>query len=107
MISIDEIKSLCDKSALRWTNHVLVRLIQRGINTEDVVCALKNGEIIEQYPTDYPYPSCLVLGITLDDNFIHTVCGLGKGELWLITAYHPNPDEWTNDFKFRKENKTQ
>jgi len=107
MISIDEVKLLCDKEALRWTNHVLVRLFQRYISTDDVVCALKNGEIIEQYPSDYPYPSCLVLGSALNNDLIHAVCGLGKGELWLVTAYHPNPDEWTADFKFRKEIKTQ
>ena len=103
MIDIGEIKLLCRKGSLRWTNHILVRLIQRSIDTDDVVYALQNGEIIEQYPTDYPYPSCLVLGVALNNNFIHVVCGLGKDELWLITAYHPNPDEWTEGFKFRKE----
>ena len=102
MISITEIRVLCGNGALRWTNHVLVRLVQRGISTDDVTCALKNGEIIEQYPTDYPYPSCLVLGIAIDGSYIHVVCGIGKNELWLITAYRPNPDEWTNDFKVRK-----
>ena len=92
---------------MRWTNHVLARLFQRGINTDDVVCALENGEIIEQYPSDYPYPSCLILGISYNNDYVHVVCGLGDDELWLITAYHPNYDEWSGDFKFRKENRTQ
>jgi len=104
MIDIAEIKLLCSKGMLRWTNHVFVRLVQRDISTADVVCALENGEIIEQYPADYPYPSCLVLGIALNKSAVHVVCGLGKDELWLITAYYPNPVEWTDDFKFRKEN---
>ena len=93
MIDIAEIKSHCSKGMLRWTNHVLVRLIQRGISTDNVVYTLLNGEIIEQYPTDYPYPSCLVLATTPSNDFIHVVCGLGKDELWLITAYHPSPNE--------------
>ncbi|MCL2421551.1 MAG: DUF4258 domain-containing protein [Defluviitaleaceae bacterium] len=104
MIDIAEIKNLCNNGALRWTNHVMVRLTQRRITTDDVVYALQNGEIIEKYPTDYPYPSCLVLGVALDKRKIHVVCGFGKKELWLITAYYPNPDEWTEDFKTRKEN---
>jgi hypothetical protein len=29
-----------------------------------VIAALTNGEIIEHYPTDYPFPSCLVLGLS-------------------------------------------
>jgi len=80
-----------------------MRLIQRGISTNDVECALLNGEIIEQYPTDKPFPSCLLLGNACDNQCIHVVCGLGDEELWLITAYHPNPDEWSADFKTKKE----
>jgi len=102
MICIAAIKALCDNNELRWTNHVLVRLVQRGITTDDVVCALQSGIIIEQYPTDYPYPSCLVLGLATNNHPIHVVCGLGDDELWLVTAYCPNPDEWTNSFKKRK-----
>jgi len=97
----DTIHQLCAKDALRWTNHALVRLLQRGISREDVSCALKNGDIIEEYPTDYPYPSCLVLGMG-GGRHLHIVCGFGAGELWIITVYHPNPDEWLQDFRTRK-----
>ena len=103
MIVIATIKTLCDKCALRWTNHVMVRLVQRGITADDVIHSLQNGEIIEQYPTDYPYPSCLVLGLAVNNQLIHVVCGLGNNALWLITAYYPNPDEWTSDLKKRRE----
>jgi len=103
MIDIARIKILCDNNELRWTNHVLTRLIQRGISTDDVVCVLQNCEIVEQYPTDYPYPSCLVLGKSLDNKFVHVVCGLSDDELWLITAYYPDSDEWTDNFKKRRE----
>jgi hypothetical protein len=106
MIDINAIKQLCNCNALRWTNHVLVRLLQRNIKTDDVVYALLNGEIIEQYPTDYPYPSCLALGMTADNRNLHIVCGIGDGELWLITAYYPNNDEWSEGFSIRKGNET-
>ena len=87
---VNEIKRLCKNNSLRWTNHVFIRLAQRKIDTEDVVYALLHGEIIEQYPTDYPYPSCLVLGTSTNNHFLHIVFGIGAGELWLITAYHPD-----------------
>lgn len=101
-MDVEAIKIFCKANQLRWTNHVLLRLLQRNISTDDVVYALMNGEIIEQYPEDCPYPSCLVLGITIESNCIHVVCGASDIELWLITAYYPNPDEWTDDFKTRK-----
>lgn len=107
MVKIEDVKELCEKNLLRWTNHVIVRLLQRNIRFDDVVCALKNGEIIEQYPSDYPYPSCLILGATVNNSRIHVVCGVGNNELWLITAYYPSFDKWDNDFKLRMERKKQ
>jgi hypothetical protein len=81
----------------------MFRLIKRGITRDDVICALANGDLIEQYPDDYPSPSCLVLGVTVRGERLHVVCGLGEPDLWIITAYYPNPARWNADFKIRKE----
>jgi len=59
------------------------------------------GEIIEQYPDDYPYPSTLILGFA-DALALHIVIGVGNGNTWLVTAYYPDEDKWENDFKTRK-----
>lgn len=101
-LDIDAIKRLCQDNALRWTQHVLVRLLQRNISTDDVVNALLTGEIIESYPADYPHPSCLVLGLSTNLFHLHVVCGFADSELWLITAYYPNPNEWEKDYKTRR-----
>ena len=97
-----DIARLCEKASLRWTSHILERLFQRNIHLDDVKTALMSGEIIEQYPTDYPFPSCLVLGRTKSGFPLHVVCGTNNNELWLITAYIPASDEWTEDFKRRR-----
>jgi len=104
-MDINTIKGMCRKGNLRWTNHILIRLLQRSISMDDISCAVTNGEIIEQYADDYPHPSCLILGPTMENNYLHVVCGISEDELWLITAYYPNHDEWSNDFKDRKENR--
>jgi hypothetical protein len=103
ILIIETIREFCKSRSLRWTNHVVVRLLQRGIAMDDVVHALTHGEIIEQYPKDYPFPSCLVLGLSLAGTYLHVVCGIGENLLWLITAYRPSPLEWDEDFKTRKE----
>ena len=97
------IKKLCEANKLRWTNHIFVRLIQWGISISDVINTIITGEIIENYPDYYPYPSCLILGLTVNNKFLHVVCGSNREELWLITAYYPNKDKWSDDFKRRKE----
>ena len=102
-MTIEDIALLYKKQSVRWTSHILQRILRRGINMDDVESALFNGEIIEQYPTDYPFPSCLVLGWTKAGKALHIVCGSNGVELWLITAYFPNPFEWTEDFKQRRK----
>ena len=100
-MNIEAIQQMCKANAIRWTEHVMLRLIKRGISRIDVKNALESGEIIEQYMEDYPYPSCLVLGSAASGEYIHIVCGFGESELWVITAYHPNSDEWSDDFRKR------
>ena len=103
IMDIRIIQDLCSKKALRWTNHIFVRLAQRSISMQDVLNVIMNGEIIEEYLEDYPYPSCLIIGYSVEDKIIHIVCGIGEGEVWLITAYYPEKEKWSEDFKIRKE----
>ena len=102
-LNIDKIKHFIKEEKIRWTNHVIVRLLQRNITQNDIEYALLNGEIIEEYEDSYPYPSCLVYGINLDNKVLHIVCGSNEEELWIITAYYPDNTEWQNDLKTRKE----
>ena len=104
-INIDTIKKFVTCGKIRWTNHVIIRLLQRNINQRDVEHALLNGTIIEEYENDYPYPSCLVYGISVNNKILHIVCGFNGEELWIITAYYPNRDEGHEDRNTRKESK--
>jgi len=55
-MTIEDIAQLCKAQSVRWTSHILERMFRRGIRMDEVVSALTNGEIIEQYPIDYPFP---------------------------------------------------
>jgi len=101
-MTVEDIARHLEKTSLRWTDHIQKRLAQRDIHKNDVKTALKNGEIIEQYPNDYPFPSCLVLGHDAAGRALHVVCGSGGTDLRLITAYLPNPFEWTEGFRQRR-----
>ncbi len=101
-MDIDYIKTLVENEQVRTTYHFIVRLRQRNITIDDTLHGILNGEIIEEYPTDYPYPSCLILGMALNDFYIHVVCGIDNNELWLITAYKPTLSKWADGYKVRK-----
>lgn len=84
------------------TQHSRKRFSERGIKIQDITNAIETGEIIEDYPEDYPYPSCLILGKSGEIN-IHIVASINDDMIYLITAYIPNPGKWEDDFKTRKE----
>lgn len=103
MLEILELRKLCIPENIEITLHAAKRLEQRNISINDVISCILTGEIIEQYPPDYPYPSCLVLGISLKNTILHVVAGTDLNTLWIITAYYPDKNKWSSDFKTRKE----
>ena len=77
--------------------------MERGIRLDDAINCINTGKIIEQYPNDYPYPSCLILGKDQQDKFIHACVGTDNENLWLITVYYPSCELWDETFEIRKE----
>ena len=102
-MNITEIKARCRDDLIEVTQHILIRCQQRNITYKEIKEAIVNGEIIEEYPDDYPYPSCLVLGYTIKNRVLHVVVGISDTRIWLITAYEPSIEQWNNDFKVRKD----
>jgi len=100
MVCIEDVRTCCSNDAIFLTDHLLTRMRQRHIRFEDIKYAIAKGEIIEQYPTDYPFPSCLIHA----EN-IHIVCSIDKGRLYIITAYRPSQEQWEDGGKKRKEGK--
>jgi len=74
------------------------------ISTDEILAVLDVGEIIEEYPEDVPYSSCLVFGYTRQERPLHIVCApvLNEGRLIIITVYQPDPTRWEADWRRRK-----
>lgn len=77
-----------DTSNIIMTSHANMQCLKRKINSSDALGVLLNGEIIEYYPTDYPYPSGLELGYISDNRALHVCCATGDNKLRVITAYY-------------------
>ena len=73
-ITILDMQSLVLGGKILWTEHMALRMRDRSIKRTDVITCLINGEIIEQYPDDTPYPSCLILGVSANGKAMHIVC---------------------------------
>lgn len=103
MLDIKVLKSIAsDSSKVIISQHMVKRFTERNIKYKDIISVITSGEIIEQYPSDYPYPSCLILGLNIKGKYMHIVCGTDNEYLWVITAYYPDENKWEADFKTRK-----
>ena len=88
----------------RLTRHATIVRLERGIGTAAIEQALLNCEIVEHYPDDRPYPSCLLLGWLVSGHPLHIVCSRGDVDpaLRIVTLYEPDDTLWENDYKTRK-----
>lgn len=86
-----------------YSKHAVDQTILRGISVLELEEAIANrSEVIEDYPNDKYWPSCLVLGFTYAGRPLHVHCSYASRPLVkIITIYEPDPGRWT-DLKFRK-----
>jgi len=78
-------------------------MFDRRISVENVLETLRSGEAIEEYPSDMPLPSRLVLG-WIGSRPLHVVAAHDPqtGDRIIITAYEPDSDRWDPGFRKRK-----
>jgi hypothetical protein len=95
MVAIDEIQKLVLHEQFEITAHARERMAERGISTEDLIRLIINGEIIEDYPDDFPYPSALILGYFWDAPF-HVVAAKGRDLVKIVTVYRADEETWIN-----------
>jgi len=88
---------------LVFSGHAFERMFQRGVEPHDVRSVIDHGETIENYPSDQPFPSCLMLG-AVGGRAIHVAVALDtlSDTAYVVTAYVPEPSLWEPDFKRRR-----
>ncbi len=84
--------------------HARQSMFTRSISDECVEHILQNGEVIEDYPSAFPFPAKLLLG-SCNRRFIHVVAAedSDKQQVIVITAYEPTLDKWEPNMKIRRK----
>lgn len=87
-----------------FTGHATARLFERGLGKDDAVSVIHEGEVIQSYPDDRPYPSYLVLG-RVKAGPVHVLIARdgSSRRCYVVTAYVPDPGMWTADFRRKLE----
>ena len=78
-------------------------MFERSISVADVQQIVQSGKVIEDYPEDTPYPSCLILGI-IRGRPLHVVVGMDRdsSRAIVVTVYEPDPGQWEPGFERRR-----
>ncbi len=95
-MEISGIVGAIQSGRVRITDHADEEADNDGLGFEEVYYSVMHGEIIESYPSDRPFPSCLIFGRTFSGDAIHTVWAYNEHSGWaaLITVYRPDPERW-------------
>lgn len=101
-MNIENIINSIRNSRVRITDHADEKAVDDNLTNEEIYSSVVQGEVIEDYPNDKPYPSCLVLGRNVSGEPIHSVWAYNPENLWsvLVTVYRPDPRRWI-DWKIR------
>ena len=98
-----EIRENLRDGNVELTLHSLKRMVQRNISEREISEAAASAVVIEDYPDDKYYPSCLLLGFTDRDRPLHLHVSRMQGTcVRLITIYEPNSQEWVDNYSKRK-----
>ncbi len=102
----ETIRRCFDSERVLYSTHARreMRLEEFGpIADQEIYEAVCDGEVIETYPEDTPYPSVLIFGRTNGNRPIHAVYAYNDedDQVVVVTVYQPDPKFW-EDYRRRK-----
>jgi len=99
---LSEVRAAAAKRIL-FLPHALQQMArpERMISAAEVEAVVTRGELVEDYPDDARGHSCLLLGKGESSRLLHVCCAPKPDYLAVITAYVPNPVQWSDDFMRR------
>lgn len=103
-IDIRALRAAVGRGSILWRQHALERMVSRGIGRDAVKVVLLEGELIEDYPDGWPFPSGLFGGYW-DDRPLHVVAAYDatQDQAFVITTYEPDDEHFEGDRRTRRE----
>lgn len=103
--SLNHVLNLIEQGEIKISDHGYDELAADNIYVRNIVAGISDAVVVEDYP-EYPKGPCvLVLQKDRDGKPVHVIWGIPKdtsSPAVLVTAYRPDPKQWTDDFLRRK-----
>jgi len=103
-MDIEKLKFAVKSNNIEWRKHVFQRMLERNIKRIDVKRVIIEGEMIENYEDDKPFPSALFFKF-INNRPLHALVAFDEkqNEAYIITAYEPTLEIFESDYKTRKK----
>lgn len=98
-MNVEKLRKAISENKFEWRRHALQRMAERGIRQVEVLEVLLNGELIEDYPDDKPFPSALFLGHPRGRP-LHVVVAFDEKGFWAY--YEPSLNHFEPNFRTRR-----
>jgi len=97
-MDIKDIIEAVQTERVNITQHARIEAREDDLVLDEIFAATCRGRVIEDYPRDRPYPSCLVHGETDAGDAVHSVWAYATDSqiAILVTVYRPDPERWIN-----------
>ena len=82
--------------------HAQQEMVEEGVTLDDVLEAISQGQILEDYPHHRRGACCLLNGLTNEGRAIHVVCTTEHPTLVIITVYEPSWPKWVTPTQMRQ-----
>jgi hypothetical protein len=103
--TLNDIQRLVAEGELLISEHGYDELAADDLTVDEVIAGVEQSTVIEDYPEYHKGPAVLVLQADRTGEPVHVVWGISRGSAGpavLVTAYRPDPDRWTEDFRRRR-----
>ena len=87
---------------IRITQHAQQEMVEEDITFDEVLEAISDGKILENYSEHRRGACCLVNGQTMDKRPLHIVCTTALSVLIIITVYRPKRPKWITPIQRRE-----
>ena len=88
------LKRAVDERQIKISLHAAEEALAEEITRPQIEAAMRNAELLEDYPEWWLGPSCLVYGQTNTGRDIHIVVSYAGLPVTIITVYEPHPPKW-------------
>jgi hypothetical protein len=103
-MDVDGLGRALEAGHFLWRKHALERMAEQAIPQASALRVVFEGQLIEEYETDRPFPSGLFFA-SPEGRAIHVVASYdAQAEFgYVITVYEPDEEHFESDMKTRRK----